>query len=104
MDKKQSWRKNVSADQHHYRVDWYNLSLSHYNKSKIKNGMIRAMKEEMGFSKYCAIYDIAMDIFCECGADINHEELIKHIEHIFGRDLYHYELVDYVQAINDFQE
>ena len=46
---KQSWKKSVSADQNFYRVDWFNLSLSHYNKSKIKDGMIKAMKEEMGW-------------------------------------------------------
>ncbi len=102
--KHQSWKLSITENQNYYRIDWFNLSLSHYWKSNIKNGMIKAMKEEMGFSKYSAIYDIAMETFCECGADINHEELIKHVEHIFERDLYHYELVDYVQAINDYQE
>ena len=101
---KQSWKQNISKDQNYYRIDWFDLSLSHYNKSNIKKGMIKAMKEEMGFNKYYAIYDIAMEIFCECGVDINHEDIIKHIEYIFGRDLYHYEVIEYVQAISDFQE
>ena len=52
---------------------------------------------------YSHYADIAMETFCECGVDINHEDIIKHIEYIFGRNLYHYELIDYVQAINDYQ-
>ena len=52
---KQSWKQNISKDQNYYRIDWFDLSLSHYNKSTIKSGMIKAMKKEMGFNKYCAI-------------------------------------------------
>ena len=99
---KQSWKQQTTNS---YRCDWLVLNMNAYNKCKIDNSFISFMKNEMGFSKYNAIYDIAMDSFCELGyTDVNHEELIKHIEHIFGRDLYHYELVDYVQAINDYQE
>ena len=43
---KQSWKQNISKDQNYYRIDWFDLSLSHYNKSNIKKGMIKAMKEE----------------------------------------------------------
>ena len=100
---KQSWKTNLNADKNHYKIDWFNLSLRHYNKAKINDGLINCMQEQ-GFNKYSAIYDIAMDLFTELGyADINHEQIIKHIESLYGRDLYHYELVDYVQAINDYQ-
>ena len=97
---KQSWKQQTTNS---YRCDWLVLNMNVYNKCKIDNSFISFMKDEMDFSKYNAIYDIAMDIFCECGADINHEDIIKHIEFLYERDLYHFELVDYVQAINDYQ-
>lgn len=102
---KTSWKKNVSEGQNYYNINWFSLSLFHYNRCKIKKGLIKSMKEEMGFSECDTTYDIAMKIFTEvCTTDINHEEVIKHIERIYHRDLYHYELVDYVQAIRDYQE
>ena len=102
---KESWRTNLGTNQNYYKIDWFNLSLFHYNKTKIDNGYINCIKKEMNFTKYDSIYDIAMASFCELGyADINHEKFIKHIEFLYGRDLYHYELIDYVQAISDYQE
>ena len=33
---KQSWKQNLGTNQNYYRVGWFDLSLSHYNKSNIK--------------------------------------------------------------------
>ena len=95
---KESWKINLGTNQNYYKIDWFNLNLFHYNKTKIDNGYINCLKKEMNFTKYDSIYDIAMTCFCELGyVDINHEKFIKHIEFLYNRDLYHYELVDYVQ-------
>ena len=32
---KQSWKTNLGTNQNYYKIDWFNLSLFHYNKSKI---------------------------------------------------------------------
>ena len=76
-----------------------------YNKCKIDNSFISFMKNEMGFNKYCSIYDIMIDSFTDLGySDIYHEEFIKNIEAIFERDLTKSEIMQYIEAYNDYNE
>tara|TARA_R100000781_G_C4062600_1_gene121552 strand:+ start:33 stop:323 length:291 start_codon:yes stop_codon:yes gene_type:complete len=93
-----------SETQNFYRVDYINLHLPTYNKLKANNSSINYMINEMGFDRTYTIYDIVMETLVEvCDSDLNHEQFIRDIEGLLKRELTHNDLVEYVQAITDYQ-
>ena len=81
------------------------LNGSKYQKVKACKGTINYLTEDMGVDKYCSVYDIMMDSFTDLGySDINHENFIKNIEFIFERDLTKSEILEYIEAYNDYND
>ena len=88
-----------------YTINGLILNGARYQKAKVSKGAIHYLKNEMGFNKYCSIYDIMIDSFTDLGySDIYHEEFIKNIEVIFERDLTKSEILQYIEAYNDYNE
>jgi hypothetical protein len=88
-----------------YTINGFILNGAKYQKAEAFKGTINYLKEEMGFNKYCSVYDIMIDSFTDLGySDIYHEEFIKNIEAIFERDLTKSEILEYIEAYNDYNE
>ena len=81
------------------------LNGTRYKRAEVNNNAVCYMRQEMNFSKHDCIYDIAMDSFNDlCYSDIYHEEFIKNIEALFERDLTKSEIMQYIEAYNDYNE
>tara|TARA_R100000781_G_scaffold114560_1_gene85680 strand:+ start:1236 stop:1541 length:306 start_codon:yes stop_codon:yes gene_type:complete len=97
-------KQNISTSSY-YTINGLTLNSAVYDRAKVDVSVINIMKEEMGFTKHSSIYDIAMDSFCGLGySDIDHEKFLKEVEVLFERDLEYKEVIDYAQALNDYQE
>ena len=90
--------------QNFYRVDYIDIHLPTYKKLLPNNKSINYMINEMGFDNTYTIYDIVMETLVEvCSGDLNHEQFIRDIEGLLKKELTHNDLVEYVQAITDYQ-
>ena len=98
--------ENITDTSIRWTIDGVTLYAWAFNKAKKEDhsGAVNLMREELGFSKHDAIYDVAMNSFCELGySDIDHEEMLVRIELLFERDLLLDEVKTYIEALTDYQ-